>query len=222
MSVPLLIDYPGPAAFAGTSEEKFMKNLTLAFALFALVAASTAPARAADFSLFGSYWDTDVAGRAGGGGIALGLPFNDTFAVELRATYFEELNDNTLHNIFHSGDPVFQDKGIQALPLDAGVRIRFAPGSTFRPQIGGGLTYYFLDSDFGEISDEVGYYASVGATVGDDEGAQFFFEGLWRQTSAHVKIDPEHFDDIDDINVDDRADFDLDGFAANVGVRWTF
>ena len=193
-----------------------------ALCLSTLAAFAAAPVLAGDFSLMGSFWDTDVAGHTAGGGVILGLPLSETFAIELRATYFEQLSDDTLENAFHSHDPVFLKQGIQALPLEAGVRFGFAPGQMFRPYVGGGASYFLLDSDFGEIKDELGYYAALGATVGDGRGADFFFEGVYRKATAHVKIDPEHFEDIDDINVDPDAALKLDGIGVNAGVRWTF
>jgi hypothetical protein len=188
----------------------------------ALLAWTASPLAAADLSLTGSYWNTDVAGDAGGAGVMLGLPVNETFAFELRGFYFEELNDDPFNAIFDSDETVFQDRGIQVIPLEAGVRFAFAPGSTFRPFVGAGASYFLLDSDFGEIADELGWYGTVGATVGDGEGADFYFAGTWRKARAEVRVDPEDLDDIDDINAEDRVSFDLDGFGVNVGVRWTF
>lgn len=180
------------------------------------------PLAASDFTLYGSYWETDVAGDAGGGGVAFGFPAGEVFGFEMRATYFEELTDDPLENIFDSDDPVFQEQGIQALPLEAGIRFTFAPGRNFRPHIGGGVSYILLDSDFGEIEDELGYYAVLGATIGDGAGADFFIEGTWRKATAEVELDPDDLDDIDDIDVDDHASFDIDGIGANIGVRWYF
>lgn len=194
-----------------------LKSFAIALAVW-----SASPLCAGDFSLTGSYWNTDVAGDAAGAGIALGLPVNETFAFELRGFYFEELNDRPFEAIFDSDETVFQDRGIQVIPLEAGVRFSFAPGSTFRPFVGGGASYFLLDSDFGEIADELGWYATAGATIGDGEGADFYFEGTWRKARAEVRVDPEDLDDIDDINAEDRVSFDLDGFGLNLGVRWNF
>jgi hypothetical protein len=185
-------------------------------------ALSLTPARAFDFGLAGSYWNTDAAGDAAGGTVILGLPVNETFGFELRGSYFEELSDDPFENAFDSDDEVFQDKGIQVTPIEAGLLFRFAPGTTFRPYVGGGASYFLIDSDFGEIDDELGYYAVVGATFGDDDGAQLFVEANWRKATAEVRVDPEDLDDIDDLEIDDHADLDLDGFGANLGVRWTF
>ena len=199
-----------------------MKNRFRLLAALTLAALFATPGFAGDFSLVGSYWDTDAAGDTAGGGFILGLPFNPYVAFELRATYFEELTDDPLAAAFDSDDPVFQERGIQVLPVEAGLRFTFVPDGGFRPYIGGGGSYFLLDSDFGNISDELGYYAALGATMGDGAGAEFFLEGTWRKATAEVELDPEDLEDIDDIEVDDHADLDLDGLGVNLGVRWTF
>lgn len=196
--------------------------LQIVILVAALTAFGSAPSFATDFTLYGSYWHTDVAGDAGGGGIALGIPFNETLGLELRGTYFEELTDDPLENIFDSDDPVFQERGIQALPLEAGLRVSFAHGATFRPHIVGGVSYFLLDSDFGDIKDEVGWFAGLGATIGDGTGAEFYMEANYRKAEAEIKLDPQDLDDIDDIDVGQNAQFDIDGVGANIGVRWTF
>ncbi len=112
-----------------------IRNLMIAAVCFASLAA--APSSAADFSLMGSYWKTDVAGKTAGGGVILGLPLNPSFAVELRTTYFAPFSDESLQDAFHSTDPVFRKKSIQALPLEAGVRISFVRGLRyFEPTLG--------------------------------------------------------------------------------------
>ena len=199
-----------------TSTSKALGAVVTALAL-------AAPASAGDISLFGAYWDTDAAGDAAGGGIGIGFPFNETIGLELRASYFEELEDDPIANAFDSDDPVFQEKGIQATPLEAGLRFNFgAPESNVRPYVAGGASYFLLDSDFGEIKDEVGYYAAIGATVGDGDGAQFFVEGLWRKATAEIKLDPDDLDDIDDLDVEEHASFDIDGWGINLGARWNW
>lgn len=197
-----------------------MTSTSKAFAAVVTALALAAPASASDFSLFGAYWDTDAAGDAAGGGIGFGFPFNETLGLELRATYFEELSDDPLENAFDSDDPVFQEVGISVLPAEIGLRFNFASESSFRPYLAGGASYFFLDSDFGEINDELGYYAALGANIGDPDGANFFIEGIWRKATAEVELDPDDLDDIDDLDVDDHADLDLDGIGLNLGVRW--
>lgn len=196
------------------------KNRAVGALLGALVGAS--PALAGDFAVLPAYWDTDAAGQTAGGGIALGLPFNPTVGIEMRATYFEELGDDPLAAAFDSDDTVFQDRGINVAPLELGLRVHLTQSDVFQPYLSGGGSYFLLDSDFGEVDDELGYYAALGANIGDREGASFFIEGIWRKATAQVRLDPEELDQIDDLDVEDRADIDLDGVGANLGVRWRF
>lgn len=196
-----------------------MKKLLLAAVALALVAA---PGSATDFSLFGSYWDTDVAGDTAGGGIGFHFPFNDTVGLELRATYFEELSDDPLENAFDSNDPVFQNKGINVTPVEVAVRFNIPAGDVVHPYFSAGVGYYLLDSDFGEVNDEVGYNGTFGLGFGDQEGMQFFAEATYRKVEGQVELDPNDFDDIDDIDVKDKVNFDLDGVGLNAGLRWFF
>jgi outer membrane protein W len=199
-----------------------MKKMILMLAGFAVLA--SAPAKAAgDFSLFGAYWDTDVAGDTAGGGIGTSFAFNDVVGLELRATYFEQLSDDALGNVFDSNDPVFRDQSIQVLPVDIGLRFNLGGNQEmFHPYVSAGGSYFLLDSDFGEIKDEVGYYGAVGASFGHREGTNFFAEAIYRNAKGQVDVDPEDLDDIDDIDVNSRAKFDIDGFGVNAGVRWRF
>ena len=197
-----------------------MKKLLIAAIVAAVVAA---PAAAGDFSLYGAWWDTDVAGDTAGGGVSLGIPFNDTLGLELSATYFEELTDDPLANAFDSDDPVFVEQGLNVTPLSVGLRINFGEReSTFRPYASGGVSYFLMDSDFGEINDELGYYAGLGAGIGNPDGMSFFAEAIYRSAEAEVELDPDELDDIDDIDVRDSATFDLDGIGVNAGLRFSF
>lgn len=198
-----------------------MKKLVIAALVAAAVGA--APASAGDFSVFGSWWDTDVAGDTAGGGVALGIPFNETLGLELSANYFEELTDDPLANAFDSDDPVFVEQGLNVTPLSVGLRVNFGDSaSSFRPYVSGGVSYFLLDSDFGEINDELGYYAGLGAGIGNPDGMSFFAEAIYRSAEAEVELDPDEFDDIDDIDVRDTATFDLDGIGVNAGLRFSF
>jgi|CXWL01.1.fsa_nt_gi outer membrane protein W len=193
---------------------------TILLAAAAAIASAPAPAAAVDFNIFGSYWETNDVGHTGGGGLSLGLPINDAVAVELRGTYYERLREDPLSHIFHTNDPLFRKKGINVTPLEVGARFSFAPEGTFRPYLGIGGGYFLLDSDFGNVADEVGYYARVGAAFGAPKGVNFFAEATYRRVEGTVQIDPEDLGDVIDLNVSDRATLNLDGFAANVGIRF--
>lgn len=188
------------------------KLLTIA----ALAALFALPASAGDFSLYGAYWDTDAADDALGGGLRLGIPLGEVITLDFRATYYEELVNRPFERVGDLETP-FVDNGIQVLPVDLGLRFRFAGGETVTPYIGGGGTYYFLDSDFGNLKDEAGWYALGGVEVGS-----FFVEGQYRGVEVTVENDPADFDDIDDIEFDPETAVKLDGFGVNAGWVWRF
>ena len=197
-----------------------MKRLVIAAILATALAA---PSTAGDFSIFGSWWDTDVAGDTAGGGVSFGIPFNETLGLEFSGTYFEELTDDPLANSVDSDDPVVVEQGLNVTPLSVGLRVNFGDStSSFRPYVSGGATYFLLDSDFGEINDELGYYAALGAGIGNPDGMSFFAEAVYRSAEGEVELDPDDLDDIDDIDVRDRATFDLDGVGVNAGLRFNF
>jgi hypothetical protein len=99
------------------------------------------------------------------------------------------------------------------IPVDAGVGLKFDLSDMLEIYGGGGATYYFLDSDLGDIDDEVGWYLEGGVELGIAEGFGVFAEVLWRQVEGTVEDDDVTLDDID---------IDLEGVAVNVGVvlRW--
>jgi hypothetical protein len=181
-----------------------------------------APASASHFDLFGSYWDTDEAGGAGGGGLAFGIPVGRRWSIDLRGSYYEELANEPLEALFDDGDPVFDRNGLEVLPLEAGLRVDFAPDARVSPYLGGGASYFLLDSDLGDVDDEVGAYLLLGATFGRPSGVSFFVEGIWRIAEATVELDPEDLEDIDDIDLDGRVPVDLNGLGVNAGVTWRF
>lgn len=187
-----------------------------------VVALGATPASAGHFNLFGSYWDTDDAGDTAGGGIGVGIPLGQRLGLDLRASYYEELSNDPLDAIFDNDDPIFQQNGLQVVPLEIGLRYNFSPGAGANFYLGGGGTYYLLDSDFGEVDDEVGGYALLGVDLGNPEGVSFFVEGFWRVAEAKLSFDPDDFDDIDDIDLVNRVPVDLNGLGVNAGLSWRF
>ncbi len=152
---------------------------------------------------FGSYWNTDQGGDTWGGGV------KGRFGMfELRATYF---------------DDVTRDRGgalraikIQDVPVDAGVAFNFAPQMPINPYVGAGVSYHLLDSNIGNIDDEVGWYALLGGEFGMAEGMSLLAEVTYRDVTGTVK------DLSGGTLIQDRTNVDLSGFGANVGVAWRF
>jgi hypothetical protein len=196
------------------------RQLVPVFALALLLAA--VPAHASDFSLFGSWADTDALGDSYGGGAKLDFTFGGTVGLEFRGTYYPDLGED-FGELIDDDDPVF-DFEAEAIPVDVGVTLQFGSGKNFF--ISGGGTYWFLDSNLGEIDDEVGWYAAAGFKSGNPAGGVgFFVEGIYRDVDGTVDTDLDEIDDIDDIDDIDRAEhvgLDLSGVGVNAGVVFRF
>ena len=177
------------------------KTFLFAFAALALL---VVPASAADLAVTGSYWDTEDADEAlgVGGRLRFGI-------VDLRATYFSDVTADT--------EPERFDFEVSAIPLEAGLAFSFAGNDTFSPYVGGGAGYYMLDTTEGDIDDEVGYYAVVGADITRPTGLGFTVEGIYRNMEATVRGDLD-----DDPDIDEDVDIQLGGFGINAGLVWKF
>lgn len=182
---------------------------------------ATAPAAASDLSLFGSYWSPSDFDETAGGGLRFGFG-GGVVQFELRGTYYPDITED-LNELLDTDDSELDDFELKAIPAEAGIVFNFAQDSSVSPYIGGGATYYLLDTNVGEVDDEAGFYGVVGLRGGGaNGGVGFFAEALYRNVEGSVKFDPEDFDDIDDVDFQDEFDLDLSGFAANVGIVFRF
>lgn len=192
-----------------------MKRTMLAIAALPLLALGSAHA-GGSFGVAASYWDTKDADKSAGGGIEWASQLGRVLDYEFRASYFEQLDDEPLDVLF-DGDSPFET-GIKALPVDLGLRFNFARDAvTFHPYASVGASYYFLDSDFGSLDDEIGWYGGLGTAIGDGQGVDFFAQLLYRSLEGTADIS-----EIGDDAFQDRLDVDLSGVGVNAGVRWTW
>jgi opacity protein-like surface antigen len=175
------------------------RTILCALAALAILAG---PAAATDFTLYGAYQDTKDADQGVGIGGKLGFGI-----FELRATYFDDVTTDTGRNDFE----------IKMLPLEAGLAFKFAPGDRFSPYIGGGAGYYLLDTNRGEVDDEVGYYAVLGANFTGVSGLGFNVEGIYRSMEATVTGNS-----ITNPNIRDRTKIQLGGLGVQGGLVWHF
>lgn len=185
--------------------------IVLAAAAAALLAAPVVVA--STVSVYGTNWDTSQADDTFGGGVT--AAFGQRLAGEVRAAYYEELTNEPLEDIF-DGDSPFAT-GLRAIPLELGLRLDLNPSAgAFHPHLSAGGSYFALDSDFGNVDDELGYYAGAGARIGNGEGADFVAEVTHRWAEATVT----DLGDLDGDGIDDDVAIDLNGFGVNVGVSW--
>jgi hypothetical protein len=200
--------------------ERNMRRIVLT-SILTLLLAGAVPAMASDLSLFGSYWQPSDFDSTAGGGLRFGFG-SGVVQFELRGTYYPDITED-LNELLDTDDSPLDDFELKAIPAEAGLVFNFAQGSNVSPYIGGGATYYLLDTNIGEVDDEVGFYVVGGLRAGGSNGGVgFVAEAMYRNVEGSVQFDPEEFEDIDDIDFEDEFDLDLSGFAANVGIVFRF
>lgn len=197
-----------------------MRRIVLT-SMVTLLLAAAVPATASELALFGSYWKTEDFDETAGGGLRIGFG-SGVVQFELRGTYYPDLTED-LNELLDTDDSPLDDFELKAIPAEAGILINFAQGSSVSPYIGGGATYYLLDTNLGEVDDEAGFYVVGGLRAGGTSGGVgFLAEVMYRNVEGSVTFDPEDFEDIDDVDFEDDFALDLSGFAANVGIVFRF
>ena len=195
-----------------------MKGLFLKCVLVALAVAllSFTPVSAGALAVYGTWWSTDEGGDAAGIGAGYAWNLTEAWDIEARLAWYEELTDEPLKNLFNGATPIAT--GLTVIPLEVGARFNFARDSDFwNPWFGAGLAYYALDTDSGNIDDEVGFYGTFGSTFGDGKGMDFYAEVGYRFVKAQVTNL-----DVNNDNVLDNFDVKLNGPYASAGVSWKF
>lgn len=185
---------------------RYQRSLPALFAALLLALLTPVSASAVDFSVFGSYWDTDDFGESVGAGAR--LAFFDTIQLEVGASYFEDFGEDF---DFDLDDPGLGDitLEIEAIPVDVGVRLNLGRRALY---LAAGGTLYLLETPAGSVDDEVGLYARAGFQF-----RSFFVEAGYRQVEG--TIDDIEIDELDDIDIGD-SNFDLTGFFINAGWRF--
>ena len=193
----------------------------LTLALVAL--AFTTPAFAGGFYAFGSYWDVSQLDAAAGGGVKLSFPLGSVVNLDLRGTYYQPIDDaHFFDKLIDDEQSPFLENSIDVTPIDAGLSFNLAPHGSVTPTIGGGVSYFLLDTDRGSIDDEVGWYANAGLEFASRGSFGFFAEAIYRSATGTVKASPHDLGDVPDIEGVDytKTNVDLDGLGANAGIVW--
>ncbi|HLE84952.1 MAG TPA: outer membrane beta-barrel protein [Thermoanaerobaculia bacterium] len=200
-----------------------MKKALILIAV-AAVAFGGSAASASDFAVFGSYLDTEDLDQSVGAGVRAG--FGNRFQLDLRASYFPDLSEDFESFVDDPGtDPGRFQNDVEAIPLDAGLKLNFNPEEGWNPYVGGGATYWFLDLERGEVDDEAGFYLAGGIEFARPTGGVgFFAEAIYRDVEATVNRDPNDFDDLDDVDFEAirQRDLDVGGIGVNAGLIWKF
>lgn len=189
-------------------------GITLVLCLWASMSGAT------DFKLYGSYWNTSDVEDAFGGGIGFSFPLGSSpLSIGVAGTYYQELTDDPVDALFDDDEGVFEEESLEVLPFDAGLYYNFQQNGPFNVWLGGGFSYFLIDTtrEGIDVDDETGFHVAVGSRFGDREGANFFAEALYRSTEATLRRDRR-----DNVDLRDEVAIDLDGISVNAGILWTF
>lgn len=180
-----------------------MRKYIVGALAIAALAGSTAAIAQGEMSLgvFGSYWDHEDADGSWGIGAKGRFGY-----VELRGTYYGDADTDILQGT------TFQ---LSTFPVDVGLAFNFAADSPLNPYIGAGGSYYFMDTNAGDVDDEVGWYLLVGGEMGMTQGLSFMLEGTYRSVEATIKPGQG-------ATLITDSKLNIDGFGANAGVVWRF
>jgi len=179
-----------------------------AVGMLALALAGVQSAAALDFSVgpFGSYYDSDDAGDAWGGGVMGRLGIFEWLAVDARGSYLD-----------------FNDSDIEMIPLEAAVTLRLPlMNKKLVPYAGVGVGYYLFDdafdedADFEDVDDGAGFFPMVGIELrfGSNNQWAVFGEARWLFLSSDIDGAVDELGNIDDA--------ELDGLGVNVGLVYRF
>jgi hypothetical protein len=171
-----------------------LKKIATALAAVTLF---SVPAWAGSLGVYGSHWNSDQADSSQGGGVRLGFALVKFLELDFHGTSYPSF----------STDVQGQSVDVRAQPVEGGLRVNLLPGGPLNPYVGAGVSYFFLDTDMGEIDNTTGIYGQAGLEFGGD-GARFFVEALWRKMDTTVTLSA--FD----------RDTGFDGLAANAGFSW--
>ena len=192
-----------------------MKKWIASFALVLFVLPSVYAA--GGIGAFGSWWDSKDYGALYGGGARLGFEIFSGIALEARVSYLtSESQDDVVE-----GRDVSTD--MELVPLEALVTWTLDVSEAIKPYIGAGAGYYLKNVDWkssasdirddAEDKDSVGYFALAGLDV--SLGPVILF--------GEAKYNLIQEDDEWTWRGDDtKQTYSLDGFAANIGVKFPF
>jgi len=189
-----------------------MKRAFLALALLALLAA---PASArGGIGLHAGWIDTDQADNDAGWGALFHIGVTQNVDIQVRATDFREL---TVKPSDTSAEDGFN---FQATTWDLGfVYNFFGDGRKLTPYVGGGGTYYMLDSSpdaRARVNDEYGWYGIAGLDFPIGKRFAVYVEGMWRDAKMSIKGDDLGLGGPVDVGVN------LNGPQVNLGLAFTW
>ena len=157
------------------------------------------------YSLFGSWSEVNEDASAFGAGMRLSVG-GQNWVGDLTWTWFESQDDAATI----AG---YTDK-LQVVPTDLGIRYLFNTQGSFKPYIGAGGTFFYVNLNDGDADNALGGYAMIGFNLGRSR-AKFFAEGIYRFGSTDVTYNLTPISSV-------TGSMDVGGFGVNAGVLWSF
>ena len=197
-----------------------MRRVLIALAAIALMAAPSWADGGVGF--FGTWADTQDADNTYGGGGILEFDLSPHWEIQFRGTRYVKfdttfaLPGDEFLNEGEEIDPATRSQEFDTTVLEFGAAYNFIPQGAFEIFVGGGFSYWIFDQEppnSGEIKDEGGFYALVGAELTLTPNWGLFFEGMYRNVSATLKGDDLGFQPV-------NHELDMSGAAINVGLMF--
>ena len=187
-----------------------MKKAAVALGILALLAS---PSWASEIGAMISFFSTDDADDAFGGGIRVDWSVNESVDIQFRASVYDSLEHAIPGHLFT----------VEAVPVEAGVAYNFNPQGQVNPYVGGGGSFFLLDNDRvpvefegeghrGRMENEMGWYLVGGLEMPVRENMIVFLEAMYRQVSATIEGD--------DFGQVSEREFDMDGPTVNLGIAF--
>ncbi len=156
------------------------------------------------FTLFGSYSEVNDDGQALGAGVRLTLG-GERWVGDLTWTWYPNAEDIlTIAGI---------EDDLQIIPTDLGARYLFQTQGSFKPYLGAGITFFYVNLNQGSGENAVGAYGLAGFTLGAHR-TRFFAEILYRYGESDVTYHT--------VPNPITGKMDVGGLGVNLGITWAF
>ncbi len=157
------------------------------------------------YSLFGTWTEINEDASALGAGVRVSVG-GQNWVGDLTWTWLEgQDNVSTIAG--------YEDS-VQVIPTDLGIRYLFNTQGSFKPYIGVGATYFWVNLNDGGAENPWGGYGILGFSIGQSR-ARFFAEAIYRYGSSDVTYQVTPVASV-------TGSMDVGGWGANAGVIWTF
>ncbi len=157
------------------------------------------------YSLFGTWSEINEDGSAPGAGMRVSVGGNN-WVGDLTWTWLQK-QDGVATIAGYTDE-------LQVIPTDLGIRYLFNTQGSFKPYIGAGATFFYVNVNDGNADNAWGGYAMLGFNLGQSR-TRFFAELTYRYGSSDVTYQQTPVNSV-------TGSMDVGGLGVNAGVMWSF